>query len=148
MSRSPLAVLVLVALPLAVPSVAAPIPKELKAVKTDAEQLVGTWIIVSSNHHNKDSPGSVGIRYVFKGDGTCMIIHQNNSQHGPVKVGFDEKANPKTYSWVTPWGTWKGVYELSGDTLKMAAVGDKNGQPPAGVGPGQNVEYSELKREK
>lgn len=135
----------LLVLPLAA---AAPVPKELKAARTDAEAVVGTWVIVAANHHGKDTPGSAGIKYVFRGDGTCVIVHQNGSEHGPVKVSFDQKANPKSYSWVTPWGTWKGVYELTGDTMKMAAVGDKNGNPPTAPAAGPNIEFSELKREK
>jgi uncharacterized protein (TIGR03067 family) len=133
---------------LAVPFVfAAPVPKELRAVKSDAEVMLGTWEVVASNHHNKANAGSTGIKYIFRADGTCLIIHQNGSEHGPVKVGLDPKASPKTYSWVTPWGTWKGAYELTGDTMKMAARGEKAG-PPGAVAPGENVEYSELRRVK
>ena len=83
---------------------AAPVPKELKAARTDAEAVIGIWVIVASNHHGKNTPGSVGIKSVFRGDGTGMILHQNNREHGPVKVTFEPKANPKTCSWVT----WKG----------------------------------------
>lgn len=126
---------------------AAPIPKDFKAPKTDGELLVGTWEIVVSNHHNRENPGSIGIRYEFQADGVCVIVHQDKSRH-PVKYSIDPKGKPKTYLWVCPWGTWKGVYELNGDSLKIAAVGEKNGNLPPLAQPGANIEYSELKRQK
>ena len=133
---------------LAVPLVfAAPIPKEFKAVKTDAELFVGVWEIVVSNHHDKDNAGSIGIRYEFQADGTCVIVHQDKSRH-PVKYSLDPKGKPKTYLWVCPWGTWKGVYELDGDTMKIAAVSHNGGDLPPAAQPGPNVEYSEMKRVK
>lgn len=126
---------------------AAPIPKDFRPAPTDGEAIVGVWEIVVSVHHNRPNANSVGIRYEFQKDGTCVIVHQDKSRH-PVKYSLDPKGSPKTYMWVCPWGTWKGVYELTGDRLKIAAVGEKNGNLPPAAQPGDNVEYGELKRVK
>ena len=126
-------------------ALAAPVPKDFKPAKTDGEMIVGRWEIVASNHHNKHNPGSLGIQYEFQKDGVCVIIHQDKSRHA-VKYSLDPKGKPKTYRWVCPWGTWNGVYELDGDALKLAAVGEKSGESPPAAQPGQNVEYSELRR--
>jgi uncharacterized protein (TIGR03067 family) len=124
---------------------AAPVPKDFKPSKTDAERIIGLWEIVVSNHREKPNPGSVGIQYEFQKNGVCVIVHQDKSRH-PVKYFLDSKGKPKTYRWVCPWGTWNGVYELDGDALKLAAVGEKAGDPPPAAQPGRNVEYSVLRR--
>lgn len=126
---------------------AAPVPKDFKPVKTDGEAILGTWEIVDSIHHNKPNQGGVGIHYEFQKDGVCVIVHQDKSRH-PVKYSLDPKGTPKTYLWVCPWGTWRGVYELDGDKLKIAAVGQSDALLPPAAQPGQTVEYSELRRVK
>jgi len=130
----------LLALPL---MLAAPVPKDFKK-PTDADRIVGRWEIVASNRHERPNPGGIGIVYEFQKDGACVIVHQDKSRH-PIMYSLDPTGTPKTYRWICPWGRWHGVYELNGDTLKIAAVGETHALPPSPrSGPG--IQYSELRR--
>jgi hypothetical protein len=111
------AVLVALALPL----VAAPVPKGMKAKKSDAERIVGIWV-------QADSPNAAD--WFFNADGTCGV-------GDPDKPGcraiykMDETQTPPHLDWSQDDGkSWYlDAYELSGDVLKMSAVG------PGGVRP-------------
>lgn len=130
----------LFALPL---MLAAPVPKDFKKA-SDADRIVGRWEIVVSNHHDRPNASGIGIVYEFQKDGVCVIVHQDKSRH-PVTYSLDPAGTPKTYRWICPWGRWKGVYELNGDALKIAAVGETHTLPPS-PRPGSGIEYSELRR--
>lgn len=129
------------ALLLAVPALAAPVPKELRAPKTDLEALQGEWVVVESSTYGKPTPQSHGIRYTVTGN-AVRVTRTDGGGDGTITL--DEKA--KTYSWKMPWGTWAGRYRLDGDRLVMSAVGGD--KPPADLQPGPAVEYDILSRPK
>ena len=126
---------------------AAPVPKDFKPAKSDAEKILGTWEIVESFHSKIPNPGGIGIIYEFHKDGTCVILHQDKSRH-PLKYSLNSKGTPKSYSWDCPWGSWTGAYVLEKDELKMAAVSGQNVAPPRTVEPGDQVQYTRLRRVK
>lgn len=134
---------------LAVPLLlAAPVPKELKAAKADAEAILGTWEIVACVRNGRPDAGTVGLKYRFAAGGTCTILHKGGNRTSELKCLLDPTAAPKRFLWDATWGTWNGVYELKGDDLKMVFPDQAKAPPPAEVGPGPAVNYSVLKRVK
>lgn len=129
---------------LAVPLlIAAPIPKELKAEKTDLAALQGEWECAERSNFGKPVARS-DIRYVVEGD-KLKIRGGKGAEDRVVTLTLDEKA--KTYTWEASWGTWIGRYKLDGDTFTRVSV--KKDKPlPDEIAPGPLVEYSVFTRVK
>lgn len=118
---------------------AAPVPKALKKL-TDAELLVGRW--TPAEGHNQ--------WYQFNADGTLRTWYGNDSPDGPCQYRFvlDPTARPKRITWVgvtSGKAEWEGIYELDGDTLKVAYSPVPN--VPEGFGKGQNHSSIEQSRD-
>ena len=104
---------------------AAPVPKEKPKVKDD-EAILGSWKIESFD--TDGAPGSPpkelieGIRFVFEKDGKMkMTMNMNgktDEQAGEFKL--DQEAKLKTIDLTNHGQVAKGLYELDGDTLKLA----------------------------
>jgi uncharacterized protein (TIGR03067 family) len=104
---------------------AAPVPKEKPKIK-DEEAILGTWKIESF-----DTDGAAGgptkemidgIRFIFEKDGkmkmTIMIMGQAQEQKAEFKIDSEPKL--KTIDLIRDGQAAKGLYELDGDTLKLA----------------------------
>jgi uncharacterized protein (TIGR03067 family) len=109
---------------------AAPVPKPLKKA-SNAELLVGRWKPVEGQTQ----------WYQFNADGTLRTWYGNDSPDGPTqyRVALDPTARPKRITWVgisSGKPEWEGIYELNGDTLKVAYSPVPN--VPDGFGKGQN----------
>jgi len=89
------------------PGLAAPAPKELK--KSDHARIVGTWLeIGSSMNGGANQPGS-GYRRRFDADGTATITRKDGTVVSGIRFTLDESAQPRTFEWIAPWGTWTGL---------------------------------------
>jgi len=83
------------------------VPKELK--KSDHARIVGTWLeIGSSMHLGANQPGS-GDRRRFDADGTATITRKDRTLIKGIRFTLDESAQPRTFEWIAPWGTWTGL---------------------------------------
>ncbi len=107
-------------------------PKEPPAAKreSDQERLQGDWEVVKTEVFGKDAPeGEVtkGV-WTFRGEKLLTKSLQDSVIQSEVKL--DEKAKPKTLD-VTPIDgpegekgkTFKGIYELTGDDLRLCMAG-------------------------
>lgn len=106
-------------LTLTLPLVAAPVPKALKR-GSDAERIVGRWVIVSGSNGPTAFEREVGDVWVMAaaGEKSIQLIRGGGTTY------------PLAYSFPTPGerhldvacnnNPYQGVYELDGDTLTIA----------------------------
>jgi uncharacterized protein (TIGR03067 family) len=107
---------------------AAPVPKALK--KQDDRQLIlGRWKPVVGQTQ----------WYQFNADGTLSTWYNPGESPDPqYTVTLDPTASPKRITWIglkSGEVEWEGLYELDGDTLKVAY--SPVPKVPEGFGPGQ-----------
>ena len=127
----------LLAVPLAF---AAPVPKELKAVTLD-----GTWEFVSATYGGNADPSYDGAKWVLGKDGKATRTLKG-ADGTPAEYKADPKAKPlAAFDWTISESTWRGVYELKGDTLTVALAGGDDRPKEFG---GQSVYVFTMKKVK
>jgi uncharacterized protein (TIGR03067 family) len=123
---------------LALPALAAPVPKEVKR-RPDPELYVGTWETVVSESNGQ--PYSKA-RWTFD-DKLSMTSNPLPGEAGSTSVWvikLDPAKTPKTID----IGAYPGIYEFDGADLKIAYT--LGGARPAEVKSGDGVYYSVLRR--
>lgn len=126
----------------------APAGAEEKSAKDDKEKLQGTWVLVSGEHDGQPIPEEVAktVKLVFAGD-KVTLYHNDQKNEGTFKVAADKK--PKELDLDMDSGAVKGIYQLDGDTLKLANAKPGEERPkefPKKEGSGLTV--ATLKRQK
>jgi uncharacterized protein (TIGR03067 family) len=104
---------------------AAPVPKEKHKLKDD-EAILGSWKIESFD--TDGAPGGPpkemihGIRFVFEKDGKMKMSMtvSGQKQEQPAEFKLDAEPKLKTIDLIREGQAAKGLYELDGDTLKLA----------------------------
>jgi len=92
---------------------------EDKSAKGDKDKLQGTWAMVSGERDGKPIPeeATKNTKVVFAGD--KMTIHNKDRKtEGAFKLNTDKK--PKQIDVDLGGKQGKGIYQLEGDTLKVA----------------------------
>jgi uncharacterized protein (TIGR03067 family) len=116
----------------------------------DKDKLKGTWTVASGTKGGKDVPEAMfkEVKFTFAGDKMTIAMGKDLKMEWGYKI--DPTKKPKEIDVTMPDGkTGTGIYELSGDTLKIAhgEVGDA--RPKDFVSKeGGNVSVMVLKREK
>jgi uncharacterized protein (TIGR03067 family) len=92
---------------------------EDKPAKGDKEKIQGTWTIVSGERDGQPIPEEAikTIKLVFAGD-KFTLDHDGRKSEGTFKLAPDKK--PKEMDVDTEGQTVKAIYQLDGDTLKVA----------------------------
>ena len=126
----------------------APARAEDKPAKGDKEKLQGTWAVVSGERNGKPIPEETvkNAKLVFAAD--KMTIHNKDRKtEGTFKLSPDKK--PKQIDVDMDGRLAKGIYQLDGDTLKIAH-GDTGGPRPKefSAKEGSGVTVVVLKRQK
>jgi uncharacterized protein (TIGR03067 family) len=121
---------------------------EDKPAKGDKEKLQGTWALVSGEHDGQPIPEEVAktIKLAFTGD-KVTLHHNDQKNEGTFKLHSDKK--PKGIDLDMENGAVKGIYQLDGDTLKLANAKPGDERPkefPKKEGSGLTV--ATLKRQK
>ncbi len=130
-------VILLLAVPLAS---AAPVPKELK--QNDAQRILGTWDMVL--HSRAGGAPKVGTaKWRLERDGKAFIM---NSGDTAISYKLHRELSPKGFDWERPTSSHPGLYELSGDTLKVVITCGNSTVRPTELKPGPDVIYCEFKR--
>jgi uncharacterized protein (TIGR03067 family) len=108
------ALLALLALPLA----AAPVPKGMKAKRTDAELIIGKWVTESSVNGPTvyDEKGNV---WVFAPPGEKSVEFKRNGDLYSREYSFPDLAT-NHFDVMCNGHPYIGIYELDGDSLKLA----------------------------
>lgn len=128
------------------PAVAAPVPKAVKK-KADAQLILGKWQggVVAAGQGQGPAASHL---FRFGDDGKCGIINTpGNSRENGAEYELHPDKSPRQMTWWNgPERTeWRCVYELDGDTLKVAFV-HKGTDLPADTSPRAGVTVYELKR--
>lgn len=117
------------ALLLAVPmALAAPVPKDFKPANTS---LDGTWAFVSATLGGNPDTSYDGAKWVLDKNGKGMR-HVGIGPGIPIEYKADPKA--KTFDWTVSGTTWVGIYEIKGDTMRVA-LGSGEARPTEFGGP-------------
>jgi uncharacterized protein (TIGR03067 family) len=129
----------LLLLGLALPSVAAPVPKGIK--KTAPPTVVGEWREMTADADGQPIEPPTGYTWRFDADGTATVIWPNGTAVA-AEYKLDPAQTPSTYDWTLPQhnARFVGVYELKGDTLRSAVV-SAGQERPTEVRPGGKAEY-------
>jgi uncharacterized protein (TIGR03067 family) len=101
---------------------------EDKSAKGDKDKLQGTWAMVSGERDGKPIPeeNAKNTKVEFAGD--KMVIHNKDRKtEGTFKLNTDKK--PKAIDVDLGGQQGKGIYQLEGDTLKVAH-GEAGGPRP------------------
>jgi uncharacterized protein (TIGR03067 family) len=139
--RSAIGYILLSALPL----VAAPVPKEVRA--GDDQRIVGVWTLTKAKYGEGDFDSAVGTKWTLGADGKA-IRDRPNEGVGKAKFLIDPTVAVKTFEWITDEGnTFVGVYELDGDRFNVVLV-VKGRDRPTACQPTEGGYYFEFKREK
>ena len=87
--------------------------------KTDQEKIQGDWELVSLvvDGEKADLPEG-GMILTFKGDRVTVTENKEKAEPDPFKL--DETRNPREIDYLKAKKTVRGLYELKGDTLRMA----------------------------
>lgn len=82
----------------------------------DADQLQGTWVVVSAEMAGKSSESSKGDKFTFTGD--KVVIENKVMKAAPTSFKIDATTNPKQID-IADKTPQKGIYQLDGDKLKL-----------------------------
>lgn len=107
--------------------VAAPVPKDKEKVK-DEDAIVGTWAIDQFDFGGDKPPAEAKeIKFVFAKEGKFSMVN-GPKERGDGTFKLDPAAKVKTMDITLDGMTMLAIYELDGDTLKMA-IPDKPNSP-------------------
>ena len=121
-------------------AVAAPVPKQLKAKRPDAEVFVGEWETVASEQDGRPMAKAV---WTFDADLTMWSRSPTEPGKGNKWViKIDPEKGPKEIT----IGTYSGIYEFDGDDIRVLfAYGTTR---PTGFDGQQKAHYVLLRRVK
>jgi uncharacterized protein (TIGR03067 family) len=134
---------------LAVGLVAADRPAE---DKKDQELIQGTWKLTEGERNGEKPPQEFldNFKVTFQND--KVIPAGDGGQEGESTFKVDQEKKPKQITIINKDGnrTMKGIYELSGDTLKICFKMGENAEAPTEFSgkAGSNQMYMVLKRQK
>jgi uncharacterized protein (TIGR03067 family) len=118
----------------------------LKSRKTDdGAQILGVWKEDSISVNGGQPAAGADYTFRFSNDGTCGITTGNNEN--PAKYFLVVSTTPRRMKWLNgPEMTeWTCLYELNGDTLKIA-FSQPGQEPPESIAPSAGVTIYYLKR--
>jgi uncharacterized protein (TIGR03067 family) len=131
----------------ALPSVAAPMPKEKN--KEDRTLILGVWAQESLSQRGAEPQGKNAATTIhFDANGTCGIT--NGQGEAMVAVySLDPKSSPRRMKWLhgPAKEEWICLYEFVGETLKVAFV-DQDTELPTKIEPAKNLTIYYLRRPK
>ena len=124
-------------------SVAAPALKDRKI--DDATRILGMWAQEAISVHGNEQNTQQQNTFRFGNDGTCGIV--TGSRENPAEYTLDVAKSPRQMKWLNgPAKTeWLCIYELDGDSLKVAFV-DQGTEPPKKIEPAKNLTIYYLRR--
>ena len=106
---------------------------------TGLEQLRGSWEVV------KSEPKFEPKRLIFEGNKVTAAFSETEKKEATVKI--DPAAKPAQTDVITDKEKILGIYEVSGDTLRLC-ISPKGKKRPAEFKAGEGVFLVTLKREK
>ena len=141
-----LVAIALLALPSAL--LAAPVPKEVKK----EEKTEGTWQLESLNAFGRMAGIAGGQHWTLDAEGKVTShlgpVPPANAQKN-IQLVFDPKMKTCDYKYLNGNNiSYPGMYELSGDTLKVACNLRGTGTRPTGADPGPDSYIWTFKRVK
>lgn len=100
-------------------------PAEEKPTMTDEQKIQGAWSLVSGERHGKPFPEDVvkNVTLVFAKD---ILTTKNRDRETTAKFTLHEHETPKQIDLDMDGSIGEGIYELTGDDLKLlhGEVGD------------------------
>lgn len=89
------------------------------AARNDADQIQGTWSVVSIHHNGKPvPPEKIKLTKVTITKDSLAVVPEGEEKE-TVPYTLDTTKNPKWIDFTTKGGKTLGIYELNGDDLKI-----------------------------
>jgi uncharacterized protein (TIGR03067 family) len=87
-------------------------------VAPDSTTIQGSWVPTTGESQGNKVPDQVlrGIKWTING---TKITYEDAGAKDQGTFTVNPNATPKTFDFVSRFGTMNGIYELSGDTLKV-----------------------------
>jgi uncharacterized protein (TIGR03067 family) len=122
-------------------AVAAPVPKQLKKQRPDAEVFVGTWELVVAEQHGQPAPKAV---WTFDSElkMTSRPLDPKETWSSDWVTRIDPEKSPKE---IDIGKEYKGIYEIDGDEIRIAYTG---GTRPSSFDSKAKMFYTVLRRTK
>jgi uncharacterized protein (TIGR03067 family) len=95
--------------------------------KKGATALEGTWVVVSYTENGKERDGAKGGKIVFKGKDVTINTPVAPERQGTFKIDLKEKKIDTTFS--DQEVTFRGIYALKGDDLKICMARPEKDRP-------------------
>jgi uncharacterized protein (TIGR03067 family) len=130
-----------VLLSVAAAAVAAPVPKQLKAKRPDAEVFVGAWETVLTEHHGQPAPKAV---WTFDAELKMQSrpLNPKETWSSEWVIRIDPTTTPKQ---IDIGKGYQGIYEFDGDDIRIAYTG---GERPTNFDGKGKMYYTVLRRVK
>lgn len=125
---------------------AAPIPKDKDKPVKDEDAIQGTWILEKFDGPNGPPPDIGQIRMIFKDGKLTMSANGQREEQGTYKL--NPTAKIKEIDLTSDREMMPGIYELDGDTLRLAVPEEPKQGRPTEMKSGKTVAVVTLKREK
>lgn len=127
---------VLLAVVVAVGASAAPVPKELKKKRSDAEVFAGEWQVVSTERNGQPQANHANV-WTIDADLKMKTIHPS----GQV-LNWTLKIDPEKTPKEIELTSYKGIYEIDGDEIRLVY----SNQRPANFDDKARNNYTVLRR--
>jgi uncharacterized protein (TIGR03067 family) len=98
-----------------------------KAGTSDKDKFQGAWSVSSSTKDGKEMPADKikGVKIVFEGD---KVLVKSADKDEEASYKLDSSKKPKQFDLTLPGEMLPGIYDLDGDTLKIA-LGENKMRP-------------------
>ena len=95
-------------------------PKKDDKVKEALKKLEGTWVVDSSVAEGENESRDLGLEYIFDGD-KLTVQNPQGGETQKFTCKLDPSASPKTIDLTRTEDkyTFRFIYEIKGDTLKL-----------------------------
>jgi len=93
--------------------------------RSDLEKIQGRWKVVSVTGDDKAGPK---LDHMVFEDRTLRLVRDNGSTE-IVSYHLDEAHQPRWFDWIFIGGNVKGIYDLTGDALRLC-LNSETGERP------------------
>ena len=131
-------------LTLAASFLAAPVPK---AETKDEQAIQGTWLIVSAERDGKPFDEIKGEKLILK-DGNATSTNKGKEEKATYKINPTTKPKRIDFTPEKETKSLRGIYELTGDSLKVCMAKPGDARPDEFSGKGEGRLLIVLKRQK
>jgi uncharacterized protein (TIGR03067 family) len=105
------------------------VPLTLRAAEATKSEVDGTWEMIRLSDNGKDDQETVKAKFVVVRENGTQTITKEGKVWKKLRYTLNPKSKPKQITWSDPAQgdkvTAVGIYEVDGDTMKVAVFSDE-----------------------